>query len=94
MSVEIGPVVCSACNMWEIRDIVHVPGDYICRKCVQLQLLSDHIERLELRLDSYWSIHDAEKLVNSTYSELVTPQVNVKRTERNGWPLASVAVGR
>ena len=82
MSVEIGPMVCSACNMWEIRDMVGVPDDYICRKCVQLQLLADRIERLELRLDSYWSIHDAEKVVDSTYSELVTPQVKGKRTER------------
>ena len=60
--------------------MVSVPGDYVCRKCVQQQLLAAHIERLELWLDSYWSIHDAEKLVNSTYSELVAPQV--KRTER------------
>lgn len=68
--------------MWEIRDTSSVPDDYVCRKCVQLQLLADRIERLELRLDSYWSIRDAEKVVNSTFSELATPQVKATQAER------------
>eukprot|EP00061_Rhincodon_typus_P010707 g35210.t1 len=38
--------------MWEIREKSSVPDNYICRKCDQLQLLTDHVVQLEKELDT------------------------------------------
>eukprot|EP00061_Rhincodon_typus_P001415 g14737.t1 len=37
---------------------------------------------LELRMDSLWSIRDAEEVVDSTFSKLVTPQIRIAEEER------------
>uniref|UniRef100_UPI00398EB7F6 uncharacterized protein n=1 Tax=Pristiophorus japonicus TaxID=55135 RepID=UPI00398EB7F6 len=74
MAGELGRVLCSSCTMWELRDTSGVPDDYVCRKGIHLQLLTVRVAELELRVDSLWSIHDAENDVSITCSELVLPQ--------------------
>eukprot|EP00061_Rhincodon_typus_P006726 g27689.t1 len=66
---------CSFCNAREIGDASHLHGDCVYSKGVQLQLLIYPTEQLELRMDSLWSIHEAENVVDSTFTELVTPPV-------------------
>eukprot|EP00061_Rhincodon_typus_P005785 g25722.t1 len=82
MAGDPRPVLCSSCSMWELRDVADVPDSYTCKKCVQLQLLFDRMTALELRMDSLWSIHDAEEVVDSTFSKLVTPQIRIAEGER------------
>jgi len=76
------PVSCSSCEMWEFKDPSGVPGSFTCKTCVQLQLLFDRLMALELRMDSLWSICDAEEVVDSMFSELVTPQIKITEGDR------------
>eukprot|EP00061_Rhincodon_typus_P000254 g11054.t1 len=82
MAGDPGPVLCSSCSTWELRDAADVLDSYTCRKCVQLQLLSDRTMALELRMDSLWSIRDVEEVVDSTFSKWVTPQIRIAEGER------------
>uniref|UniRef100_UPI00398E4FFB uncharacterized protein n=1 Tax=Pristiophorus japonicus TaxID=55135 RepID=UPI00398E4FFB len=82
MAGELGHVICASCTMWELRDTSSVPDDYVCGKCISLQLLTDRVAELELKVDSLWSIHDAENDVSSMYSELVLPQVKSPQPAR------------
>eukprot|EP00061_Rhincodon_typus_P001591 g15211.t1 len=82
MAGDPRPVLCSSCSMWELRDAADVPDSYTCRKYVQLQLLLDRMMALELRMDSLWSIRDAEEVLDSTFSKLVTLQIRIAEGER------------
>eukprot|EP00061_Rhincodon_typus_P016648 g44974.t1 len=46
--------------MWEIRKQSSVPDDNVCRKCDQLQLLTDRIVQLERQLDTLGSRQGVE----------------------------------
>jgi len=65
MAGDPRPVSYSSCEMWQFRDTSGVPDSFICKTCVQLQLLFDRLTALELRMDSLWSILDAEEVVDS-----------------------------
>eukprot|EP00061_Rhincodon_typus_P005616 g25347.t1 len=41
--VRRNPEVCSSCQMWEIREQSSVPDNSVCRKCDQLQVLTDRV---------------------------------------------------
>jgi len=56
-----GAVQCSSCRMWDVRDPTSVFADFTCRKCIQLQLLTDHVRELELELDELRIIREAER---------------------------------
>ena len=79
-------VACSSCQMWAIREQSSLPDNFVCRKCVQLQLLTDSIVRLERQVDALRSIQEAESVIDTSYREVVTPQVQTGRwvTTRRG----------
>ncbi|XP_059846282.1 uncharacterized protein LOC132405470 [Hypanus sabinus] len=59
MGETVRAVVCSVCSMWEVRVNTVVPDDHTCRRCVQLQLLSDRvriIREVEAEIDSYQEV--------------------------------------
>eukprot|EP00061_Rhincodon_typus_P014985 g42403.t1 len=59
------------------------PEDELRRKCVQVQLLICHMEWLEQQMDSLWSICEVENVVDSKFSEPVTPSARTTRTEQS-----------
>eukprot|EP00061_Rhincodon_typus_P016187 g44265.t1 len=61
--------------MWDIREQPCVPDDYVCRKCDRLQLLTGRIVGLERQLDTLRSIQGAESVMDTSYREVVSPEV-------------------
>eukprot|EP00061_Rhincodon_typus_P012170 g37738.t1 len=61
--------------MWEVRVTTRVPSDFTCKKCTQLQLLTDRIRELELELDELRIIWQAEGVIHRSYREVVTPKL-------------------
>jgi len=84
--MAVSGVKCFNCDMWEIREASSVPDDYICRKCTQLQLLADRVDRLEQQLDALRSTMMAESIIDRSFRDVVTPKVPVDRwvTARKG----------
>lgn len=78
MGMDVRAVVCSSCRMWEVRVTTSVPTDFICGKCTQLQLLGNRVRELELELDELRIIREAEGVIERSYREVVTPQVQEK----------------
>eukprot|EP00061_Rhincodon_typus_P011291 g36196.t1 len=62
VEMAVRAVVCSSCQMWEIRDQSSVPDNYICSKSDQLQLLTDHVVQLEKQLDAVWVLTVSERV--------------------------------
>ena len=60
MGEVVRAVVCSVCRMWEVTVNTVVPDDHTCKKCIQLQLLSDRVKELERELDELRIIREAE----------------------------------
>eukprot|EP00061_Rhincodon_typus_P007422 g29099.t1 len=52
-----------------------LPGGYTCEKCIRLHLLTDCIRELELELDAFRTIQDAENIIDKSYGEVVTTKV-------------------
>jgi len=84
MSVSV--VKCCTCDMWETRDASSVSDDYICKKCTQLQLLTDRKDRLEQRLDALRSMKVAERVIDRCFRDVMTSKVQADRwvTARRG----------
>lgn len=55
-------------------------GNYICRQCIQLQLLTDWVRGLEpqLQLDNLSIIWETEGLIGRSYSEVIKPKVQAE----------------
>eukprot|EP00061_Rhincodon_typus_P008233 g30665.t1 len=72
--------------MWEIREQSSVPANYICTKCDQLQLLTERVVQLEKQLDTLRCIQEAERVIDTSFKEVVTSQVQADRwvTARRG----------
>eukprot|EP00061_Rhincodon_typus_P014873 g42228.t1 len=75
VGMAVRAVACSSCRMWEIRETSSVPGGYSCEKGTWLQLLTNRIRELELELDALRIIRGAESIVDKSYSEVVTLNV-------------------
>lgn len=69
-------VVCSSFRMWEVREISS--EHYTCRRCIQLQLLTDHTSEQEQQLDNLRINWETEKVIDKNYSEVVTPRLQEK----------------
>eukprot|EP00061_Rhincodon_typus_P014699 g41903.t1 len=73
-------------QMWEIREQSNVPENYICRTRDQLQLLIDHVVRLEKQLDT---LQGAERVIDTSFREGVAKSRRivgdsiVRGTDRN-----------
>eukprot|EP00061_Rhincodon_typus_P018525 g47730.t1 len=65
--------------LWEIREQSSVPDNYVCRKCDQLQLLTDCVVRLEKQLDTQCCKQKAERVIDTSIREVDTPQVQTDR---------------
>ncbi|XP_067906152.1 uncharacterized protein [Heterodontus francisci] len=80
--------------MWEVGDTYSVQGEHVCRKCLQLELLEIRVLDLEWRLETLWSIREAVITVDSTYREVVTPQMvevaGLKDAAKKPWQIAAV----
>uniref|UniRef100_UPI00398F07AC probable G-protein coupled receptor 139 n=1 Tax=Pristiophorus japonicus TaxID=55135 RepID=UPI00398F07AC len=53
--------------MCEVRGASGVRDGYVCGKCICLQLLTNCIAALQLQVDEFCSIHEAENDVNSKF---------------------------
>eukprot|EP00061_Rhincodon_typus_P000203 g10896.t1 len=76
--MEARAVACSSCGIWEVRVTTSVPSDFTCKKCIQLQLLTNRVRELELELDELQIIRKAEGVIERSYKEVVTPKVQEK----------------
>eukprot|EP00061_Rhincodon_typus_P013281 g39559.t1 len=56
----------------------------MCRKLSQLQKLELQVSEFEQRLETLWCIHEAQSYVDSTFREMVTPQLKGLE-ERREW---------
>eukprot|EP00061_Rhincodon_typus_P004970 g23850.t1 len=72
-------MVFSSCQMWEIREQSSVRDNYICRKCDQLQLLTDHVVWLEKQLGTLWCMQGPKIVIDSSFREVVTLQVQADK---------------
>ncbi|XP_059810226.1 uncharacterized protein LOC132383348 [Hypanus sabinus] len=72
-------IQCATCMMWEVRDTDGAPGCYSCGKCVQIQLLKEHVAALKKELDDLRFIRENEGFLDRTYSEVVTPRIPEER---------------
>ena len=67
------PVYCIRCGMWEFLETTCLPEVHICARCVELQLLREHVRELELRLDDLSLVRQNEKFIDRSYRQVVTP---------------------
>ncbi|XP_059844550.1 uncharacterized protein LOC132404404 [Hypanus sabinus] len=72
-------IQCAMCMMWEVRDTVGAPGCYSCGKCVQIQLLKEHVAALKKELDNLRFICENESFLDRTYREVVTLRIPEER---------------
>ena len=82
---------CSSCRMWEVRETSGVPDNDPCRRCIQLQLLTNRVRELEQELDDLRIIRENEEFIDSSFREAVMPKaqstgnwVTVKRGKGKG----------
>ncbi|XP_062910784.1 uncharacterized protein LOC134349811 [Mobula hypostoma] len=74
MEAAVRAVECSVCSMWEVRDSTIVPDDDTCKRCIQLQLLTNRVRELELEIDELRIIREAEAEIDRGFREIVTPK--------------------
>ena len=65
---------CSSCKMCKVWEGDNIPADYICNKCIRLQLLEARVTELQLEIDGLRSIREAEKVIDCSYKEINTPK--------------------
>jgi len=65
--------------MWEILDAHSISDDYMCKKCTQLQLLGNRMDRLEQQLDALRSMTVAGSVRDGSFRDVVTPKVEADR---------------
>eukprot|EP00061_Rhincodon_typus_P000440 g11707.t1 len=83
--------------MSEICDASSVWDNYICKKCTQLQLLTDRMDRLERQLHALRRMRIAESIIDSSFRDVVTPKLQADRwvTARRGrQPVQEFPIGR
>ena len=86
LELSVSGVKCCICEMWGICDASSVPNDYICRKCTQFQLLTDHMDRLEQQLDALRSMKMAKSVIDRSFRDVATAKMQADRwvTTRRG----------
>eukprot|EP00061_Rhincodon_typus_P008136 g30486.t1 len=74
--MSVRGVKCCTYEVWEICDTSNISDNYICRKCTQLQLLTDCMER---QLDALRTMRMAESVIDSSFRDVATPKVQADR---------------
>ena len=65
--MNVKPVCCSGCLMWEVLETPSLPDIHICARCIVLQLLKDRGSELELRLDDLRLVRESEEVRERSY---------------------------
>eukprot|EP00061_Rhincodon_typus_P005387 g24826.t1 len=66
------------------------PDNYFCRKCTQLELLTELMNWLERQLETLRSTQMVESIIDRSYRNVVTPKVQKDRWVTTRWGRHSV----
>ncbi|XP_042189914.1 protein downstream neighbor of son homolog [Callorhinchus milii] len=66
-------VNCEVCHMWESMEGALSPGDFVCRKCLEIRELQLRVAELESQVEMLRSIRDGENFLDSFILEPHTP---------------------
>uniref|UniRef100_A0A4W3JQX2 SGNH hydrolase-type esterase domain-containing protein n=1 Tax=Callorhinchus milii TaxID=7868 RepID=A0A4W3JQX2_CALMI len=66
-------VNCEVCHMWESMEGALSPGDFVCRKCLEIRELQLRVAELESQVETLCSTRDGANFLDSFILELDTP---------------------